>query len=293
MRLRSFVLGAALASFGAGCQLLLVFDAATEGAGDAGARAADANAADVLADAGDGDAHEVVDGGGPPHADAGPYGNAVLDDRPVAYWRLDERDGLTAFDLMNHYPGVFVGTPGHGAPSALLSDPDPSTTFDGARIDVTTKDLQFVGDAGPMTVEAWIKPNTSGSSQHVFTDQYRVNSPEGYALLLLGDDSPRFERWVGGVQRKVDGTPLTIGAWNYVAATYDGNETVVFENGAQVAVISDSRPFGAHDAPAYIAAASANANDSYPFVGALDEIAVYPYALAPDRLLAHFHAAGR
>src|SRR5437762_3660119 len=41
----------------------------------------------------------------------GCYADAVLADAPVAYWRLGESGGTTAFDAIGIHPGTYVNGP--------------------------------------------------------------------------------------------------------------------------------------------------------------------------------------
>src|SRR6185437_12692528 len=51
------------------------------------------------------------------------YGDAVLSDSPVGYWRLDETTGTVATDSTGSNPGTYVGGPALGQAGGL-----PDTT---------------------------------------------------------------------------------------------------------------------------------------------------------------------
>ena len=51
------------------------------------------------------------------------YRDAVLAKNPVAYWRLGEAAGPTAFDeTKNGHNGIYIGNPTFGQPGAIHGD---------------------------------------------------------------------------------------------------------------------------------------------------------------------------
>ncbi len=57
------------------------------------------------------------------------YETAIVADSPLAYLRLDETSGTTAFDVAGGNNGFYFGNYELGQPGPLLFDPDFATTF--------------------------------------------------------------------------------------------------------------------------------------------------------------------
>ena len=90
-----------------------------------------------------------------------PYREVVLADRPVGYWRLDEKSGNIAHDSSgNHHDGtigarVVLGKPG------LISDVSASPEFTGADKSSLADDIRIPRDKlleieKTLTIEAWV-----------------------------------------------------------------------------------------------------------------------------------------
>ena len=88
-----------------------------------------------------------------------PYAQAVLDDKPIGYWRLGEATGPTAFDRSpNGLDGTYFGGVSPDQPGAILGDPDTSALFDGTTGYVKVPpDPSFNQIGNDLTIEAWIK----------------------------------------------------------------------------------------------------------------------------------------
>jgi hypothetical protein len=84
------------------------------------------------------------------------YTAAVLQDNPVAYWRLDEpANSTTALDASGHgADGTYVGGVTLGQTGALAEDPDTAALFDGAGGHVDFANTLAGND---FSVEAWVK----------------------------------------------------------------------------------------------------------------------------------------
>lgn len=141
---------------------------------------------------------------------AGSYDEEVLEDAPIAYWRLGERDVLDPIvDASgNGLDGVFASygddRPELGLPGAIASDPDTAVLFQrqpgfscfdcgqGHMPLGVPLDLGLVGDA-VLTLEAWFKLYPSSDAvftQSAFPRILHYHTPGGqYGFGVVGDDS--------------------------------------------------------------------------------------------------------
>jgi hypothetical protein len=93
------------------------------------------------------------------------YRNAVLADKPIAWWRLGESKGPTAHDELKHHPGTYKGKPLFHQPGAIAGDTNTAVGLDGKSSYIEVKsDPHFSvpaikGDPNKhgLTVEVWLR----------------------------------------------------------------------------------------------------------------------------------------
>jgi hypothetical protein len=285
-----FALGV-LAFGAAACSALISLDGYSSGAG--------AGAADGAAEASS-DAVGIPDDGGTADAalDAPPlsYVAEVLADLPAAYWRFGEDGGTTATDQRGTHPGSYVGDVQLGVAGAIRGDSDTAIALDGGSVafgDV----FGFEGRAA-FTVEAWAKPAVVDLSYRNIYSKITDGEPRsGHFMWVHATDGVAFERNLdfvdappAGVQDGVGGhTPLQVGAWSQMVATYDGTAMAIYINGRLYDQGSSTISLPATGTPFVVG--SGQFVGGY-FLGAIDEVAVYTRALPEARIAAHYHAAG-
>jgi hypothetical protein len=235
--------------------------------------------------------------------DSGPgagsaYRSAVVNDGPVAYWRLDEATGaMTAHDQTGHgHDGTYSATCALGAAGALLNDSDPAVGFDGdtSSVDVTPPGpLDFPGNK-PFSVEGWLKPARVGDKYHHALNHESQPGPgvvrEGYAVFI---EAPAgnldFERFVANQGMTLRGPVTYVNQWYYVVGTYDTATLMFYVNGAMVGAQGDGRAGNALADGFYIGAGETQKF----FNGTIDEVAIYDKALTQAQVTAHYRASGR
>ena len=248
------------------CTALLDFDGITDG-GDAG-RPLDASA----------------------DAAGSAYSSTVLADAPLAYFRLGETDGVRARDETGRQDGAYFGVVTLGGPGAIPGDADRSMTVPGptAAGGVSAGTGFGFPGAEPFTLEAWIRPDLVDAEYRHLWNRAKADAKgrQGYAVFAR-EGKIVFERHVDDVRVAV-AAPFGDGArWIHVAATSDGSAITLYLDGAAVDTAADARPAAVIVDTLFLGAASTSA---VPFVGGLDEAAVYGTALSPDRVRAHFEA---
>jgi len=254
---------------------------------------------------------------------AGPYIDAVLADNPVGYWRLEEGGTGIAVDsspvsgAQSGIYGVRSGAAANGAITGPIINEtnNTATVFNGfGRVDVEDNVGNIFGGAQEYTFEAWVLPGldlTEADDNHVVgrgdvvvgaasTDWLMHNGDGGNDSYIVG---------VNGLAQKGAGdfAPLPpsnippLNEWVHMVATHTPNgadaDLQIYINGdpqlsgATVPLAQDK--FGE---PITIGAARLGAGDDDDwfnhFVGAIDEVAFYGYALSEARIDAHFVASG-
>lgn len=231
-----------------------------------------------------------------------PYTQLVLADNPIGYWRLNELSGSTAFDCVGGRNGVYNSTQ-LGQPGYNLVD-----THTAARFGFLAAQNSYVGaipvDFGSnannsLTVEAWVKGPAPGSDAGLITKgtgsggeqlnldcggpgrafRFFVRKDDGTAILATGNIVPN-NQWqhVAGVVNRAGG---------YVALYVNGvsNATSAFptENYRGLLRTTNDLTIGARQGGTTVY--------NNQFVGYLQDVAVYNYALSAGQILAHFQAA--
>jgi hypothetical protein len=210
------------------------------------------------------------------------YSQAVLSDGPLAYWRLGEDVTPTAFDATGHghdgiYKDVVVSEPG-----AIVGDSDTAVRIKGTYTGgVDVGDKFGFEDHAPFTVELWVKAEVTDSC--FFSKGFR---PEGGSFLgwfLYHDSATTTLRRAGS---NMEAPPLEQGKWMHVVAGHDGVSSFVYINGELGAQKTDNGVVPDLDAPLRIG----RMDNWKPFVGVLDEVAIYDKVLPPARIKAHYQA---
>ncbi|MBX3208352.1 MAG: LamG domain-containing protein [Labilithrix sp.] len=230
------------------------------------------------------------DGAPVDRAGGGLYRAQVMSDAPLAYYRLEETvDVLGAADETGAFPAVYFGAfqlrpalAGDGFARTFISSSSVSATVDPA--------FDFPG-ASPMSVEAWIAPNSMSSGPRTVLSHFVPNPSNdpasrgrGY-LLEVADETLTFYRG-RATQGAGIGTPLLGNGPYHVVATYDGAIMSLYVDGSLVKAEPSNVMLEAEGVAFAVGARETIAG----FDGTIDEVAVYPRALTPKRIRAHFDA---
>ncbi len=219
----------------------------------------------------------------PPPPPSSAYGQMVLTDDPVSYWRLGDT-GTSAIDQRAVNPGVFVNAPTQGATSLLGGDTaNKAVTLDGVDDHVSILSSSSLNISAPLTIEAWIKPTTlpaTGSFASI------VTKPESYSLQLNGSQLELTIMQFGVRQRLLAPVGSVVaGQTQHVVASFDGTTRRLFVNGAEVA--NSPLTGGATASANPVAIGSWNGAQEF-FAGTVDDVAVYDAALPAARVSAHY-----
>jgi hypothetical protein len=188
---------------------------------------------------------------------------------------------------MGRAQAAYSGAVALGATGATR-DGDTAVSFDGATSVVVGPDDYSFGGNAPFTIEAWVAPAPGGLPvQRICNHRH---GPPHTGWLLYVDSSKRavFERWNGDTILGTVASALSVGAYSHVVVRYDGAELSMWINGQQSDHAADTGRIGDFRASLTWGAASTSVLDF--FNGTLDEGAVYEYAIATDRIAAHYQA---
>lgn len=218
------------------------------------------------------------------------YARAVLDDAPIAYFRLGEKSGNTVTAV----GGGTIGTINNGGvlaqPGAILDDPDTCLSLEGTGF-VNLGQGSFDFDKRhAFALEVWIRPSaTDGNYRMIFAREIinAGNQIDTYGVFVR-NSIVTFERYVSGTGISVTNGSAPANQWTHVVASYDGDRLFLFVNGAEVENKADGRMQPSKPTPLLVGDGNAAA-----YLGLVDEIAIYDKALPAARARAHFKASGR
>lgn len=217
------------------------------------------------------------------------YSRVALALRPVAYWRLGERSGTTAFDSSAHgNNAVYQGKPQLGQPGAITRDADTSVGFDGRNDDVVWR--PSAAFRGSFTVVVWInKAGSTGNPEQTFFDtrtptaefSFDFKLSRGNLKVDVGNGSDWFLTGPGIPHM------FKRGIWYQVAAVVQSTHVDLYVNGRLIG--AESYPFGTgtpllfdRSHRVYLGKNARYTNEG--FRGRLDEVAIYLRPLAAGQI---------
>jgi hypothetical protein len=236
------------------------------------------------------------------------YSRAVLSDSPIAYFRLDESSGPTMCDSSTsanngHYvSGVHLGVPG-----AIAGDSGVAAVSQSSGVGTGGSGSGLTGDHS-FTLEAWFRDTGTVRDQSLvsmgeagegnvaglstWTSDTGNGTPSQLALdLYVGvENASTLPIW----DTRTVGVNLWDGRWHYLAITYSAatNKVTGYVDGHDLGALTPVTAINLLASPIRVGYWL----DSYinqGMVGDVDEVAVYPSALSPARIQAHFLASGR
>jgi len=237
------------------------------------------------------------------------YEAAVRAARPVAYWRLndpgDPSTNAPAFD----YWGSLAGEYGSGDQNGfdLITGPQPGD-FPGFEPDnaalqtpafpagdvVTVPPLNL--NTNTVTITLWLMPladpiaayaglfysRAASASVNGVGVRYTTNNQVGYTWNLGATETSQFN----------SGLRPPVGEWSFVALVVEPTKATIYlcnTNGVGTATNAIPHVAELWDGAAWIGYDGSFYNGN--FVGVLDEVAVFNYAVSPDQVLGLYQAA--
>ena len=215
------------------------------------------------------------------------YRDAVATDGARDLWELGDDTGTAAPDAIGGATGTYSRA-AHAsvADGALVGGGDPAASFDGLTDAVSVPPTVDFTGTSPFTIEVWARPRSVDAvARYLFTDE-STSAPRSGTGIWLSSAGLGFERWSNGVKSGITlGAGLPLHVWSLVTATYDGATMRLFVDGSQVGSRPSTTGLAAVAGPAWLGAGAGGRSGL--FAGDLDELALYPLALARAHVAAH------
>lgn len=212
------------------------------------------------------------------------YAAAVRRHNPLAYWRFDDTRTPTALDASGQghhgtYAAVALGRP--GAVGDGNTAVELLNTF-GAQIDMG-QGFGFEGNAA-FTIEMWLNP---GKPSGILVGKNDFNTKtslyDGW-LIYYYETQTMLRR----AAENFPAPPIPVGEYSHVVATYDGVTVVVYINGSGTSYTT-STPMPSATSPFLVGRQAMG--QWAPYVGLIDELAIYDIALTPSEVAEHYRIA--
>ncbi|HWW03458.1 MAG TPA: LamG-like jellyroll fold domain-containing protein [Candidatus Acidoferrum sp.] len=212
-----------------------------------------------------------------------PYYGQAAGAGPVAYWRLNETAGATAYDSVGGYNGtnrgsLVLGVKGPTPP--VFPGFDSSNTayqFDGTTASVAVPALNL--NTNTVTITAWVNLNgAQGHSPGIFSWQGAGNAG---GQFLFGDSNNTLSAyWNGNLLTSTLLVPTN--QWTFVALVVSPTNTVIYM--ATNSTLASWTSSGANAAAAFDSASYIGASPSDHFRGGIDEVTIYNHLLTPTQV---------
>lgn len=218
------------------------------------------------------------------------YRQTVLQDGPIAYWRLGELSGTSIVDQQALASGTIGGSYTLGRAGAIAASNSASINFFGGGGSVSLPNVAALNlNASDCSFEAWIQ-TTLASLAHI-VGGYTTPSNFGYGFAVGALGTGHVSYWSGGNNGGnwyESASAVNDGTWKHVVVTVTASTTTIFINGAQDTSKSDDlRPTNYAGTRTL---ASRSDGLSYVWAGSLQDVAIYNFALSAARVKAHYQA---
>jgi RHS repeat-associated protein len=222
------------------------------------------------------------------------YAAQVAFDTPAAYWRLGDTLGTTALDQSGSAANATYAGGYQLSQSGAIPSPDSAVSLAGSGYMLTGNLLSLV--PGPsVTIESWFNARGPGV---LITElgSAQINSPLWHdsqiELVDVGGGLAEARVRVWSLSALALGR-VPYNSWHHVVLRYNSVGQVL--DGFLDGILSTTTVTGARSVPAALyygigATDSTNMGSGAYFNGLVNEVAVYPLALANARIVAHYQA---
>lgn len=221
------------------------------------------------------------------------YATAVLQNRPLSYWRLSESAGPTALDSSpTGQDGVYGGWPTFEVSGAIAGSANTAVRFNGSSSTLIGRE----SSTNPTTysTELWFQTTTIRGGKLVGFGNAASGLSGSYDRHVCMLNNGRLQFLTkGAVLSTAESTAsYNDGRWHHMVATQGSDGMKLYVDGLLVATnaAADAQNYVGYWRAGYDRC-STGTSSSY-FAGSLDEVAIYPAVLGLDTVKAHYRAGG-
>ena len=230
-----------------------------------------------------------------------PLAQLIVADHPLGYWRLDETSGTLAHDYLFANQGVYTPKVLLGQTVDNLVDPHKSARFGclaASNSCVTNVNVDFATSGNAQfSLEIWVNGGPQSSDAGLITKGFG-NGGEQFNLDCGGANHAFrfFVRDASGTTHGATSSVVPNNQWHHLVAVCDqlNGHVYLYVDSTNVAfgTIAVNSGLLTSTQPATFGARQSGAGTAFDlqFVGYLEEVAIYKYALSSNQVAAHFAA---
>ena len=231
------------------------------------------------------------------------YRSLVLADGAVLYLDQNPLQNWTAYNVGSlgtaangvNTPDTLIDQPGAiAAPIAAGNDHASYYNGGGARTTIPFQAALNPASGSPFTIEFWAKPEASDNDDCPLFNRVSAGNRSGWAFFQRDAATGWNWRMYDGngseVGWNLTGGTATLDQWSHVVGVWNGSTAKLYVNGVDT-VAPNTGPSGYNATTAATFSVGAYDDGSTPSTGYVDEVALYPSALTPTQILAHYNAA--
>jgi hypothetical protein len=203
----------------------------------------------------------------------------------IGHWKFDEGTGTTAADSAGTNHGTLEGPNPVGLPAWTCVSGGYALTFDGVDDEVDLYN-EIIGNRAAWTVTAWIKMGADSADQRTIYSEGDTSANE-YWILYVGDSENFVKFWSPNGSAYMQGTTnVEDGAWHLVTLVqrsktdrelYVGTLSQDTDNTDMGTLTYDAAAIGTLK---YIYGGVGDYDPVDPFLGTIDAVRIYDYALS-------------
>ncbi len=200
----------------------------------------------------------------------------------AGYWNFDDGSGAAALDFSgNNNMGILTN-----GPVWAVGKVGNALSFDGVDDYVNVGNGSSLNITNAVTLEAWVKTQSLGSTQDIIFSKYSFSAKKGIDLLVLPTGAFQINIGNGTVIAAVSSGVKSVNTWYHVAGVFDGSNIFLYVNN----VLEGS---GVLTGPilnditrnTYIGRYNGVSNS---FNGFIDEVKIYNRALSAEEIFADY-----
>ena len=231
-------------------------------------------------------------------ANIGTYTSVLAGYAPEILFHLDETNAPPAPNVATNRgtlgfsaSGGLVGAPMQQTPGALVGSSDTSVTIVSGGQYILAPYQPSFSTKPPFTVEAWLNPGAALAAGGLTCPLSlgHLADPRSGWIIYQSDTGWNFRTYAqSGLATAISitggGAPVP-GTWYHVVVSFDGTNANLYVNGALAATGSSPNYVPNTDGPLVI---GARGDLAFPWVGSVDEVAIYTNALTGTQIAAHY-----
>ncbi len=200
------------------------------------------------------------------------WGQEVYDPHLLAHWKLDEAEGMFAYDSAGENDGIVLGNPVWQPEGGQVSG---ALEFDGID-DVIIVDSVLNPEDGPFSVFAWVKDGAPG--QTILSQQTGVNWLQADSDGMLMTELTKSGGRTPNVALYSE-TVITDGNWHRIGFVWDGSQRTLYVDDTLVALDAQSNLAGSAGG-LYIGTGKGSEPGTF-WSGMIDDVWVYDRVVTP------------